>query len=472
MQNPRDQGHALLHRLCLLALIFVWFWISLDLWEGWELSLITLPWNYAMVAMAGLLVATFGSLQNYGAFYIKNGWQRVRESFNKANFQSSLIAFFVFASYFATKDNETSRLFLAFYIVICWPILLGANFALPGVFKRVIGFRGMNRESLLIGNPHSVKDLNLWMRQQTANGFSFLGVFSTSRRELEEIDDLPDLGYFDELEDYLKINRVHQLVVLPDRLMEDWVSRVAELATQYGCRVLIYNNLSGLFDARLVFMEESGRQFFTLLNEPLESPFNQMVKRCFDLCLSIPALLILLPPTILLVKIYQSMQAPGPIFFKQERVGLAGRKFVIWKFRSMTHAKAGERDESVQAHEGDDRIFAFGKFMRRFSIDELPQFINVLKGDMSLVGPRPYLAEHDYLFERNFKAYRVRQFVKPGVTGPAQCRGLRGEFTDPDLVSKRIEMDFNYVGNWSIWLDVEIVIRTIGQVIFPPKSAY
>ena len=150
MQNPRDQGHALLHRLCLLALIFVWFWISLDLWEGWELSLITLPWNYAMVAMAGLLVATFGSLQNYGSFYIKNGWQRVRESFNKANFQSSLIAFFVFASYFATKDNETSRLFLAFYIVICSPILLGANFALPGVFKRVIGFRGPKM-------PHKLK---------------------------------------------------------------------------------------------------------------------------------------------------------------------------------------------------------------------------------------------------------------------------------------------------------------------------
>ena len=109
--------------------------------------------------------------------------------------------------------------------------------------------------------------------------------------------------------------------------------------------------------------------------------------------------------------------------------------------------------------------------MRRFSIDEIPQFINVLKGDMSLVGPRPYLAEHDYLFQRDYKAYRIRQFVKPGVTGPAQCRGLRGEFTDPSLVRKRIELDFNYVGNWSIWLDVEIVVRTIGQVMFPPKSA-
>ena len=472
MQNPRDQGHALLHRLCLLALIFVWFWFSLDLWEGWELSLITLPWNYAMVAMAGLIVATFGSLQNYGAFYIKNGWQRVRESFHKANFQSSLIAFFVFASYFATKDKETSRLFLGFYIVVCWPILLGANFALPGIFKRVIGFRGMNRESLLIGNPRSIKDLNLWMKQQTANGFSFCGAFSTSSTITEEVPDLPNLGHFDELEQFLKANRVHQLIVLPDRLMEDWVNRVAELATQYGCRVLIYNNLSGLFDTRLVFMEESGRQFFTLLNEPLESPFNQMVKRCFDLSLSIPALLLFLPPTILVVKFYQSIQAPGPVFFKQERVGLAGKRFVIWKFRSMTHAAKGERDESVQAHEGDDRIFAFGNFMRRFSIDELPQLINVLKGEMSLVGPRPYLAEHDYLFERNYKAYRVRQFGKPGVTGPAQCRGLRGEFTDPELVSKRIEMDFNYVGNWSLWLDLEIVIRTVGQVLCPPKSAY
>ena len=472
MLNPRDQGHALLHRICLLAVVFLWFWVAVDFWESWEFSLITLPWNYALVGMAGLLVASFGSLQNYGTFYIKNGWQRVRESFNKANFQSSLIAFFVFASYFATKDNETSRLFLAFYIVICWPLLLGANFALPGIFKRVIGFRGVNRESLLIGNPHSVKDLNLWMKQQRSNGFSFCGVFSTSLRSSDRIPGLPDLGYFDGLEDYLKKNRVHQLVVLPDRLMEDWVAKVAELATQYGCRVLIYNNLSGLFDARLVFMEESGRQFFTLLNEPLESPFNQMVKRCFDLLLSLPAILILLPPIVVLVKIFQSIQAPGPVFFKQERVGLAGKRFVIWKFRSMSHDRHGDRDETVQAHEGDDRIFAFGGFMRRFSIDELPQFINVLRGEMSLVGPRPYLAEHDYLFERNFKAYRVRQFVKPGVTGPAQCRGLRGEFTDPDLVSKRIEMDFNYVGNWSLWLDIEIVIRTIGQVVFPPKSAY
>ena len=128
--------------------------------------------------------------------------------------------------------------------------------------------------------------------------------------------------------------------------------------------------------------------------------------------------------------------------------------------------KMNKGNEAVQASVGIKEFFSFGKFMRRFSVDELPQFINVLLGDMSLVGPRPYLEAHDYLFQKSYKSYRIRQFVKPGVTGPAQCRGLRGEFTDESLVSKRIELDFAYVSSWSIWTDIVILIRTIGQVLF------
>lgn len=473
MQNPRDSGHALLHRLSLSVVVFVWFWAAVEIWERLDLSLIILPWNYSLVALAGLAVATFGSLQNYGAFYLKNGWERIREATTKANFQTSIIAFFVFAAYFATKDNETSRLFLGFYVVVCWPLLILSNVALPGVFKRVIGFHGSTRSSLIIGDIKSIHELSDWIDHQKHVGLSFEGAFCTSRSSVtDEYAPVKVLGFLQDLKNYLRENRTHQLVVIPDSNMESWVGDVAEIATQFGSRVMIYNPLSNLFYSRLVFMEESGRQFFTLLNEPLESPFNRMVKRSFDLVLSVPAALLLLPPSILITKTFQVFQAPGPLFFKQERVGLAGRKFIIWKFRSMTHAVEGERDESIQASQGDTRIFPFGRFIRHFSIDELPQLINVIKGEMSLVGPRPYLAKHDYLFEKNFKSYRVRQFVKPGVTGPAQCRGLRGEFTDPELIKQRIEMDFNYVGNWSIWLDIEIVFRTIGQVLFPPKSAY
>ena len=138
----------------------------------------------------------------------------------------------------------------------------------------------------------------------------------------------------------------------------------------------------------------------------------------------------------------------------------------------MRYEPKSEDDEALQAKQFDDRVFSFGKIMRRFSIDELPQFINVFWGDMSVVGPRPYLKTHDYLFQKSYKSYRIRQFVKPGVTGPAQCQGLRGEFTDPSLVSKRIELDFAYVGSWSIWTDFMIIVKTVGQVLFPPKSAY
>jgi len=172
----------------------------------------------------------------------------------------------------------------------------------------------------------------------------------------------------------------------------------------------------------------------------------------------------------ILVWLFQQIQSPGPIFFKQTRGGKGGDPFTILKFRSM-HPQAAKGDIR-QASKDDDRTFAFGRFIRKYSIDEFPQFLNVLFGDMSLVGPRPYMIEHDDLIGRDFRAYHVRKFVKPGVTGPAQCAGLRGEVISQDLLQARNEMDFNYVGNWSLLLDIEIVVKTALQVIFPPKSAY
>lgn len=469
MPNHRDNGYSLLHKICLLIIAFVWFLVCLYIWEKLELPLISLPWIYAQVSLIGLLVAAFGTFQDYGTFFIKNGSQRISDSFSKANFHTALMAFFVFGAYFAIQDIETSRRFLIFYVLSTWPILVLCNFALPGIFKRLIGFHGINRKTVIIGAVSDLNEFSHWAKIRENYGFSFVGCFSLSSKRPSN-EKIKWLGKVENLKQYLQQNQVHQLVVLPEQKNEAWVMKVCDLASKHGCRILIYNTLSNLFDSRLVFVEESGRQFFTL-NEPLDSPFNQVVKRVFDLSLSIPALLFFFPICIVTVRIFQVLQSPGPLFFRQERVGKAGKHFIIWKFRSMLHIDAGKRDESVQAHPGDDRIFSFGKIMRRFSIDEIPQFINVLKGEMSLVGPRPYLAQHDYLFQRDYKSYRIRQFVKPGVTGPAQCRGLRGEFTDEDMINKRIELDFKYVGNWSLWLDIEIVFRTIGQVLFPPKSA-
>ena len=471
MINYSDKGFSILHRLSLCLISSLWFYYILYLWGKLDLSLIRLPFNYLLSALIGLLFSAFGSLQNYGDFYSRSGYKRIKDSFSKSNFQVAVMAFCVFASYFVTKDAHTSRMFLVFYIVSCWPVLILSNFALPGLFKRINGYYGLKRNAVLVGSSSSIKELSNWLSSQKNKGFSFIGAFQTDS-EKYALDGLRNLGSYQDLDAYLSENSTYQIVVLPDDSDSGWIMSIADIATKHGCRFLIYNNLSGFFDDRLAFLEESGRQFLTLLNEPLQSPFNRMLKRSLDLAICIPSLLTIIPLAMVLVKVFQCIQSPGPLFFSQERVGMGGKRFVIWKFRSMNFDKYGVNDESLQAHQGDSRIFSFGKIMRRFSVDELPQFINVIRGDMSLVGPRPYLASHDYLFQKNYKSYRIRQFVKPGVTGPAQCRGLRGEFTDPKLVSQRIELDFAYVGSWSIWTDVEIVARTVGQVLFPPKTAY
>jgi putative colanic acid biosynthesis UDP-glucose lipid carrier transferase len=283
----------------LLSVVFLWFWCSLSIWESLDYALINLPWNYALVAIAGLAVATFGSLQRYGLFFMKNGWGRIRESLLKANFQTALIAFFVFASYFATKDNETSRLFLVFYITTSWPLLASFNFALPGLFKRFIGFQLVTRKSLLIGDSNSLDSLHSWIQKHTEKGFSFEGTFTTDSNK-PSLGGLSWLGSYDRLESYLRENKTHQLILLPNSDMKKWIRLVADLGAKYGCRILVYNNLSGYFDSRLVFVEESGRQFFSLQNEPLESPFNQMIKRCFDLAISLPALFFI--PSVSVIK--------------------------------------------------------------------------------------------------------------------------------------------------------------------------
>jgi putative colanic acid biosynthesis UDP-glucose lipid carrier transferase len=182
--------------------------------------------------------------------------------------------------------------------------------------------------------------------------------------------------------------------------------------------------------------------------------------------------LLVLPPLTLFTWIIQLFQAPGPVFFTQERTGYGHQVFRMFKFRSMYAVQQDAKAEAQQARKGDSRIYPFGRFLRKSSLDELPQFWNVLIGDMSAIGPRPHLIAHDRLFATQMNAYRTRFFAKPGITGLAQCNGFRGEITEPALLQKRIELDLEYISTWSIWIDIQITVKTAQQIFFPPKSAY
>ena len=209
-------------------------------------------------------------------------------------------------------------------------------------------------------------------------------------------------------------------------------------------------------------------EVFTTYDIPLANPVNKFVKRTFDV---VASLFFLIPTALLFPFIYVMMkvQSPGPVFFRQKRTGIDGREFEMLKFRSMHVNKDADR---LQATKDDPRKYPFGNFMRRSNIDELPQFLNVLKGDMSFVGPRPHMLAHTEQYSALIDKYMVRHFVKPGLTGWAQVTGFRGETRELWQMEGRVKRDIWYIEHWSIWLDIRIVWLTAKTVFIHDKNAY
>ncbi len=221
-------------------------------------------------------------------------------------------------------------------------------------------------------------------------------------------------------------------------------------------------------EVRLVPGEFLGTAVYTARPEPLSRPFNRRLKRAFDIvvsCIVCVCIVPLLPVIALLIKV----QSPGRIFFRQDRTGQNGKTFRCLKFRSMHESLEADR---VQTTKRDSRKFPFGEFMRCTSIDELPQFLNVLRGDMSVVGPRPHMLYHTELYGQLIDKYMVRHFLKPGITGWAQVTGFRGETPELWQMEGRVRRDIWYIEHWSVWLDLKIFLMTIRSIVCPDRHAY
>lgn len=247
----------------------------------------------------------------------------------------------------------------------------------------------------------------------------------------------------------------------------------------------LIHRVSGLCDSRLIrfyyvpmSVESIGLnlkrelmddvEVYATYENPLQSQLNRAVKRLFDILLSAIALLLTVP-FLPLIWIIIKVQSPGPLCFVQERTGLDGKSFKMYKFRSM---HVNQEADSNQTTKDDTRKFPFGHFMRKTSIDELPQFWNVLKGDMSIVGPRPHMLAHTEMYSQLIKKYMVRHFVKPGITGWAQVKGYRGETKELWQMEGRVKRDIWYMENWSIWLDIRIVWLTVKSLFRHDPQAY
>ncbi len=419
---------------------------------------------YLLATFIGLLVAS----RVYGGWadrLPRLGW---RDVIYLTIQQVARLALVLFGVAFAMKDVNVSRVFLGSYLGVAGIVLLVLNRHLPRLLARVV-FKSRSISTIVIGSPLQTPGLEGWLAEQQKLGVDLLG-FVTKRNDPLG-DDGRRIGFIDELRGILERDPVTQIILPLFYLDAAETKQVMATAREAGCRVRLVENLDGGLRRPLELEHtDAGIDVISDGDEPLENPVNRGIKRSFDIAVSLPVVLFVLPPLTLLVLLAQRFQAPGPVFFRQVRYGAGRKTFLIFKYRTMY--LAGREGEATQATEGDSRVYPFGRFLRKTSLDEIPQFLNVLFGEMSVAGPRPHLVQHDDEFARFVSHYRMRHFVKPGITGLAQCKGFRGEITHVGLLFKRVENDIDYVRTWTPAMDLLILLRTIREVIFPPKSAY
>ena len=274
-------------------------------------------------------------------------------------------------------------------------------------------------------------------------------------------------GNFDKLINDARDGKIDKIYIAMNMQEEAKIKKIVQQLTDTTCSVLLIPDIFTFNILQARTEEINGVPVVPLFDTPL-SGINMIFKRLEDVIVS-TVILILISPVLLIISVAVKFSSPGPVLFRQLRYGMDGKPIRVWKFRSM---RVMENDKNVvQATKNDIRVTKVGKFLRSTSLDELPQFFNVLCGQMSVVGPRPHAVAHNEQYRALIQGYMLRHKVKPGITGLAQINGWRGETDTLEKMEKRIEYDLLYIRGWSIWLDLKIIFLTVFKG-FINKSAY
>jgi putative colanic acid biosynthesis UDP-glucose lipid carrier transferase len=338
---------------------------------------------------------------------------------------------------------------------------------IPKTISRILFKNNRRIRAVVVGGRLGDKKFDEWISRQSLFGIQVVEKIPTSAISVD--------GAFcgscvdiDEIRKCLERVRAHQIIISDLLLSQEVVRRLNDICDKIGVRIIYKFSADGVFGLLKSLSGDNGLIFAFPQGEPLENPLNRIIKRLFDIIISIPVVLLIIPLTSVLVWILQRYDSPGPVLYRQRRCGINNIPFEILKYRTM---HTGVYDASLQARINDIRVSRYGKWLRKTSVDEFPQFINVLMGEMSVVGPRPHMEFHNLEWAELLNNYQKRSYVKPGITGLAQVRGFRGEARCSDDIRLRIDSDIEYIENWSLWLDLKITAKTIMVVFFPPKTA-
>ncbi len=400
-------------------------------------------------------------------------WDIIKRTLNLA----VLTTFILFLLVHIISDGGGLFNFCGIFLVTFYTLLIISRCCERALLKHV-RTKGRNIQSaLFVGNDPAVLDMYQKLMEDPSTGYHIKGYYAD-----EPISECPaqfkHLGTLADLNKHIDntIDKAihgtpvdtHEIFCSLSHNESDEIFKIVRFCNKNVIHFYYIPRAFGKYQLNLIPKMLMGTNVYASHNEPLNKMGNKVVKRGFDIAVSGVICLCMLP-FIPVIAIIIKMQSPGPLFFKQDRTGLNGKTFKCLKFRSMHVNKDADK---AQATKDDPRKFAFGNFMRKTNIDEFPQFINVLKGDMSIVGPRPHMLYHTKMYGTLIDQYMIRHFSKPGITGWAQVTGFRGETKELWQMEERIKRDIWYIENWSFWLDIRIIFLTAKSILVPDKKAY
>ncbi len=469
MVTQRTEGLYRIFLLCQIILVAAVFWLGVGImltFYSAEGGAMTWP-RYAVYCFLLVLGMVLEAISGDGSknYLLQNELLQQHRSALRQTFASIVTLVFYLV---ATKDGFISRVFFFNFVPWLYVALLFSHHYLPGFLAGNV-FKGERLErTLLVGTEEKTRKMRGWLRRKSEIGLRAIGLLTDEPIE-KTAEGITVLGNLGDVERVIREQEISQLILLEFPLFSEVNRQLIQVCDQLGVRLLIVSDLEEKLRHAVTHFEDDGFRFIGLREEPLENPLNRGVKRLIDISLALPVMLFVFPPLALLVWLAQLAQSRGPLFHVQTRAGMQNKRFRILKFRTM---HTGHGDLARQARAGDERVYPLGKWFRKLSIDEIPQFWNVLRGDMSIVGPRPHLIEHNHQFSQLMANYNVRAFVKPGITGLAQVRGFRGEARNDSDIQKRVACDIEYLENWNLSLECGIIARTFLQILTPPPTAY
>ncbi|WP_304199892.1 undecaprenyl-phosphate glucose phosphotransferase [Flavobacterium alvei] len=377
----------------------------------------------------------------------------------------------IIALFIATLNyDEVSRGRMIYFYFTFFVLLVGFRILFMKMLKYVRK-QGYNfRIVLIVGANAKGERMNRILSKDLTYGYKILGFFD-DEPDVKELN-APVLGQFADVEKYLGSHQIDEMYVALSIDKIEIIDQMTSLCERYMVRIRYvpdFQQYTKTNRVQVVFYGNGNIPVLMLRKEPLEINFNRIVKQVFDFCFSLIVIVLvfswLFPILIILIK----LNSKGPIFFVQDRSGRDNQSFPCFKFRTMYVNDDANR---VQATKGDSRITKVGAFLRRTSMDEFPQFFNVLLGNMSVVGPRPHMLSHTEQYSELINNFLVRHYAKPGITGWAQVNGYRGETKELADMQGRVEHDIWYIENWNFLLDIKIIWKTIANVFQGEKNAY